>query len=246
VETFRKITSFVKRCGRITKSQSDAIKNLSSKYLLSPYTLNNKESSAENNQKDSEKEEQKTFAFLSPEIFCKIQPIILEIGFGNGDSLIKMAICNPDKNYLGIEVHTPGVGRILANIEKNSLTNLKVITHDAVEILSNCLPNDFLHGVQIFFPDPWHKKRHHKRRLIQTSFIKMLYKKMDDNAFLHIATDWENYAEHIQEVLEASSSLFSTHKNALSISDLRPITKFENRGIRLEHKIFDLVYQKVN
>ncbi len=171
---------------------------------------------------------------------------VLEIGFGMGDSLAQMAAADPDTQFIGIEVHRPGVGRLLSVALDQGIDNLRVYAEDAVEVLEKCVADSSLDGVQIYFPDPWHKKRHHKRRLIQPVFVAQLASKLKPGGVLHLATDWEPYAEQMLEVLEASPVL-SNCAGAGQFSprpDYRPETKFERRGARLGHGVWDLLYQK--
>jgi len=167
---------------------------------------------------------------------------ILEIGFGMGDSTAAIAAANPDIDYLGIEVHGPGVGNLLRLIEASQLTNLRLIQHDAVEVLNNMIADGALDGVHIFFPDPWHKKRHNKRRLIQPAFISMLCSKLKAGAYIHVATDWQEYAEWVLEVLSAEPLLENTAKDYAPRPDYRPLTKFEKRGLNLGHGVWDLIF----
>ncbi|WP_455220096.1 tRNA (guanosine(46)-N7)-methyltransferase TrmB, partial [Kaarinaea lacus] len=166
-------------------------------------------------------------------------PTIVEIGFGMGDTLATMAMENPDSNFIGIEVHRPGVGSLLATIEEKGISNIRIFCHDAVEVLEQSIPDQSLDGIHIFFPDPWHKKRHHKRRLIQTAFVNLLATKLKPQGQLHIATDWKNYAEWIEEVM-AETPNFS--KLAEDNSHQRPTTKFEKRGLKLGHGVWDMIY----
>lgn len=171
---------------------------------------------------------------------------VLEIGFGMGQSLLEMAAAHPQKHYLGVEVHRPGVGRLLHGINTQGLSNIRVLCHDAVEVLEHCLAPESLHRVQIFFPDPWHKKKHHKRRLIQPGFLKLLASRLVNDGVLHLATDWEPYAEHMLEVLDAGRE-FENCAGAGSYSprpEERPLTKFELRGQRLGHGVWDLLYRR--
>ncbi len=180
-------------------------------------------------------------------IFGNDNPVILEIGFGMGKSLVEMAIANPDKNYIGIEVHTPGVGACIALAVEKEVKNLRVICHDAVEILNYCIPNESLSGLQLFFPDPWHKARHHKRRIVQPAFLTLVLSKLKQGGFVHFATDWENYAEHMLEVLQAEKGLTNTSatNDYIPRPDFRPLTKFEERGHRLGHGVWDLYFTKI-
>ena len=171
---------------------------------------------------------------------------ILEIGFGMGQSLVEMAAADPASNFIGVEVHRPGVGKLLHGMAEQGLDNIRVYCHDAVEVLTNCIAPQSLDTVQIFFPDPWHKKRHHKRRLIQPPFVELLSSRLKPGGLLHLATDWENYAEQMLEVLDASAEL----KNLAGPGqysprpDYRPLTKFERRGERLGHGVWDLLYTR--
>lgn len=169
---------------------------------------------------------------------------VLEIGFGMGDSLLQQAMLYPENNYLGIEVHRPGIALLLTQIDKFKLNNIKVFYADATEILAHSFPKHSLDLIQIFFPDPWPKTRHHKRRLIQPKFIELLHEKLKLNGKLHLATDWENYAQHMLKTLENSSQWQnSSEKNQFIPRPLsRPLTKFEKRGQQLGHKIWDLVF----
>jgi len=171
-------------------------------------------------------------------------PKILEIGFGMGESTAHIARIQPEHDFLGVEVHTPGVGSLLKHIEDHQLTNLRIIQHDAVEVLKHMLAEGSLDGVHIFFPDPWHKKRHHKRRLIQAEFVRLLCGKLKVGAYLHVATDWQEYAEWVLEVLRAEPLLKNTVADYAVKPDYRPLTKFENRGIKLGHGVWDIVFTR--
>ena len=178
------------------------------------------------------------------DIFGNQQPVILEIGFGNGESLLQMAAENPKQNFVGIEVHRPGVGRLLHLIEQQGITNLRVMNHDAIEILENQVADHSLSRVQLYFPDPWHKKKHNKRRIVQSGFLDLLATKLNSNGQIHFATDWEPYAEHMMETLE-QHPLFENTQPAGQFTpkpDYRPETKFERRGQRLGHGVWDFVF----
>ncbi len=177
--------------------------------------------------------------------FGRSAPKILEIGFGMGDSTAAIAAAHPQNDYLGIEVHGPGVGSLLNQIEALGLPNLRVIQHDAVEVLKHMITPSSLDGVHIFFPDPWHKKKHHKRRLIQPELVALLCEKLKPGGYLHAATDWQEYAEHILAVLSAESRLANTAADYAPKPDYRPLTKFEQRGIKLGHGVWDIVFRKI-
>jgi len=177
--------------------------------------------------------------------FGRSAPKILEIGFGMGDSTAAIAAAHPQNDYLGIEVHGPGVGSLLNQIEALGLTNLRVIQHDAVEVLKHMIDPASLDGVHIFFPDPWHKKKHHKRRLIQPELVALLCEKLKPGGYLHAATDWQEYAEHILAVLAAEPGLANTAADYAPKPDYRPLTKFEQRGIKLGHGVWDIVFREI-
>lgn len=171
------------------------------------------------------------------------RPKVLEIGFGNGDSLAKMAEANPQNDYLGIEVHRPGVGNLLRLIHEQGLDNIRLLNDDAVEILKQRIPATSLDRVQLFFPDPWHKRRHHKRRIVQADFVALIARKLKPGGVFHLATDWENYALHMAQVMKNAPD-FENIANAgdfVPRPDYRPLTKFEQRGQRLGHGIWDLM-----
>ena len=176
--------------------------------------------------------------------FGRRAPKILEIGFGMGETTAAIAAAHPEYDYLGIEVHTPGVGSLLNRIDALGLANVRVIQHDAVEVLERMLPPDSLDGVHIFFPDPWPKKRHHKRRLIQSAFVTLLASRMKPGAYLHVATDWQDYAEHILAVLSAAPQLANTAAGFAQRPEYRPLTKCEGRGLALGHRVWDIVFRK--
>lgn len=177
-------------------------------------------------------------------IFNRAAPEILEIGFGMGDATATIAAMHPENDYLGIEVHGPGVGSLLNQIEHRSLGNLRIVQHDAVEVLNNMIADCALAGVHIFFPDPWHKKRHHKRRLIKPEFVALLTRKLAAGGYLHCATDWEDYAQQILAVLSAQPALTNSASEYAPRPEYRPLTKFEQRGIRLGHGVWDIIFKK--
>ena len=219
----RKIQSFVKRSGRLTEGQKYGLNELWPDFGIEPQA------------------EQ----FINFDVvFKKSQPVILEIGFGNGDSLLEMAINEPHNNFLGIEVYEAGVGRLINEAYKYQLTNLKIMKEDAVEVLKNNISNDSLSGFQLYFADPWHKKKHHKRRIVQTEFMDLISSKLINGSFVHMATDWEDYAQHMMTVLEPHphfKNTLSAHTYSLR-PERRPITKFERRGERLGHGVWDLLF----
>ncbi|MBL6735345.1 MAG: tRNA (guanosine(46)-N7)-methyltransferase TrmB [Shewanellaceae bacterium] len=222
----KKIQSFVLREGRMTKGQRHAIANHWQTYGID-YQV-------------------QPLDFIA--LFGRKAPVVLEIGFGMGDSLVAMAQAAPEKDFIGIEVHQPGVGACIQQAVALELSNLKVIHHDAVEVLENMIAVDSVAGLQLFFADPWHKKRHHKRRLVQTSFIELVHTKLAVQGFFHLATDWHPYAVHMLEVFAEHAG----YENQSVTGDFivrpphRPMTKFEKRGQRLEHGVWDLLYQKAD
>ena len=220
-ESKRTIRSFVLRQGRLTKGQQQALTHLWPIYGVE-------------------------YNAISPIVFEDNKPVVFEIGFGMGASLIEMAKNAPSKNFLGIEVHKPGVGACLMAIEENQLSNLKVMCHDAVEVLENMIPDNSLDKVQIFFPDPWHKARHNKRRIIQPNFVALIHRKLKTDGILHLATDWQHYAEHMLEVLNQAEGFknLSATNDYIPRPEDRPITKFEKRGQNLGHGVWDLQFIK--
>ena len=220
----RRIRSFVIRTGRMTDSQKAG---WDSGFPKHGFTLSD-------NQFDWN---------LS---FDVAGPRVLEIGFGMGDSLVAMAEQNPESRYLGIEVHTPGVGKLLADVERLGIRNLKVFSDDAVQVLEDVIQVNSVDLMQIFFPDPWHKKRHHKRRLIQPDFVSLVVSRLSSGGHLHLATDWEPYAEHMMDVLSATEALANVagDRQFSPRPDSRPGTKFERRGHRLGHGVWDLLFSK--
>lgn len=220
----RKIRSFVRREGRITPGQQRALQELWPRYGLAADT-----------------------PLDLAAIFGRSAPCTLEIGFGNGDALATMAGQQPDTDFIGIEVHRPGVGRLLQQLDEHKLTNVRIMCDDAVQILKTCLPDNSLDRLLLFFPDPWHKKRHHKRRIVQPDFIGLLAQKIKPGGILHMATDWEDYAGHMLEVAGASAAFrnCSGTGNYSLRPDYRPVTKFERRGQRLGHGVWDLLYERI-
>jgi len=178
-------------------------------------------------------------------LFGRRAPTILEIGFGMGETTAAIAQQHPENDYLGVEVHTPGVGSLLARIAELHLGNVRVIQHDAVEVLQTMIAPAGLDGVHLFFPDPWPKKRHHKRRLIQPPLVSLLVSRMKSGAVLHTCTDWEDYAKQMREVLSADPALANTASGYADRPDARPHTKFERRGLGLGHRVWDLMFTKV-
>ena len=178
--------------------------------------------------------------------FDAVGPRVLEIGFGMGDSLVAMAEQNPESRYLGIEVHKPGVGKLLVDVERRGISNLKVFSDDAVQVLEDVIPVNSIDHLQIFFPDPWHKKRHHKRRLIQSDFVSLAVSRLSSSGNLHVATDWEPYAAHMMDVLSATEALenMAGDRQFSPRPESRPVTKFERRGHRLGHGVWDLLFTK--
>jgi tRNA (guanine-N7-)-methyltransferase len=221
----RCIRSFVRREGRLTPGQQKALETLWPDYGLT----------VEGEIKPAE-------------LFGRSAPVTLEIGFGNGASLVEMAANEPDSDFIGIEVHRPGVGRLLRKLEACGLGNVRVFCHDAVEILERNIPDAGLHRVLLFFPDPWPKKKHHKRRIVQPAFVALVARKLKTGGHFHMATDWQPYAEHMLEVMEASQ-VFINNRGKGQYSDrpdYRPVTKFEKRGQRLGHAVWDLVYRRTD
>jgi len=218
----RAIRSFVLRAGRMGSGQVKAMETLGPLYVL-PY-----------------KAERLDF----DQAFGRHAPTILEIGFGMGDATAQIAAARPQDNFIGIEVHTPGVGALLQRIAERGLTNLRLLQHDAVEVLRDMIPPASLAGIHVYFPDPWHKKKHNKRRLIQAPFVRDLAAHLAPGGYLHCATDWQPYAEQMLDVLGAEPALQNTADGYAPRPDWRPLTKFENRGIKLGHGVWDLVFTR--
>lgn len=179
------------------------------------------------------------------QVFGRKAPQIVEIGFGMGQATAQIAQARPDDDFVGIEVHAPGVGSLCKLIDEGGITNLRIVQHDAVEVLRDMIPEASLAGVHIYFPDPWPKKRHHKRRLVQGPFVKLIASRLAPGGYLHCATDWEEYAQQMLEVLSAEPLLANTAEGFAPKPDYRPLTKFENRGIKLGHGVWDVVFKRV-
>lgn len=220
----RPIRSFVLRQGRLTPAQQRALETGMPRFGV-PYQPRPLDLDALFGRSDSAK--------------------VLEIGFGMGDGTAAIAAAHPETDYLGIEVHAPGVGNLLKLIEAHGLTNLRLVQHDAVEVLTDMVADGALDGVHVFFPDPWHKKRHHKRRLIQAPFVTLLCRKMKVGAYLHVATDWQDYAEWVLDVLSAEPLLENTASGYAPRPAQRPLTKFEKRGLKLGHGVWDILFRRI-
>jgi len=173
------------------------------------------------------------------------RPLVLEIGSGMGETTAAIAAARPDADFVAVEVHGPGVGSLLNRIEAEKLTNLRVLRHDALEVLSEMVADDSLAAIHLFFPDPWPKKRHHKRRLIQPPFARLVASRIRPGGYVHIATDWEDYARQILEVLPAEPLLANTASGFASRPDYRPLTRFENRGLKLGHGVWDAIFRRI-
>ena len=220
--TLRPVRSFVLRQSRISKGQQRAYRELMPRYGISyaEHPLN------------------------LTQVFGRDVPKILEIGFGMGQTTALIAAQHPGNDYLGVEVHTPGVGSLLKLIEEHQLNNIRIIQHDAVEVLQHMIPEGSLSGVHIFFPDPWPKKRHQKRRLIQSPFCSLVSRRLKQDGYLHIATDWKDYADQILKTLSAEAPLKNTCEGFSPRPNYRPLTKFETRGLKLGHKTWDILFIK--
>ena len=221
----KSIRSYVVRAGRMTDSQKAAFDKYWPTYGLSLHG-----------------------GQLIPEAqFGRKAPLVLEIGFGMGGSLLQMVQAEPDKDFIGIEVHPPGAGRLINDAGKLTLPNLRVYLADATDVLDDCIADNSVDRLQVYFPDPWHKKKHNKRRLIQPDFVQRIRAKLKHDGILHLATDWQEYAEHMLEVMEAAEG----YENTMGVGqysprpNFRPITKFEKRGERLGHGVWDLLYRRV-
>ncbi len=221
----RRIRSFVRRQGRLTKGQQYALDHIwpvmGVEFQPEPIAIE--------------------------QVFGREAVTVLEIGFGMGASLVQTASENPQQNFLGIEVHSPGVGACLASAQEVDLKNLRVMCHDAVEVLEKMIPDNSLDRVQLFFPDPWHKARHHKRRIVQVPFVSLVLRKLKVGGVFHMATDWENYAEHMLMVMGGIDGYrnISDDNTYVPRPESRPLTKFELRGQRLGHGVWDLMFERI-
>ena len=220
----RAIRSFVTRAGRITSAQERALETLWPKYGIEPHGVLDLDA-----------------------MFGRAAPRTAEIGFGNGENLLALAAAHPERDYLGIEVHRPGVGRVLLGLEERALTNVRLLCHDAVEVLERHLPEDCLDEILVLFPDPWPKKRHHKRRLIQAPFVTLLAGRLKPGGRVHLATDWAPYAEQMLVVLGAEARLrnLAPQGGFVTRPEERAATRFERRGERLGHQVWDLAFVRL-
>lgn len=218
----RSIRSFVVRAGRMGPGQARALAEWGPRFLL-PYAASICDFDA---------------------AFGRHAPRVLEIGFGMGDATAAIAHALPGTDFIGVEVHTPGVGALLKRVGEQELSNLRLVQHDAVEVLQHMIAPLSLAGVHVFFPDPWHKKKHNKRRLIQPDFVKLLTSRLAPGGYLHCATDWQPYAEQMLAVLSSEATLRNTAESYAARPAYRPLTKFENRGLKLGHGVWDLVFER--
>lgn len=238
----RTIKSFVRRTGRVTIGQGKALQTMG--HLLLPYEVGTAA-----NPTHAVQEAGHTFQPLDyAQAFGRTAPTVLEIGFGMGEATAHIACVLPEVNFLCCEVHEPGVGALLKRIDEQRIANIRIMAHDAVEVLKYRVADASLAGVHIFFPDPWHKLRHNKRRLIQPAFVQVLCQKLQPGGYLHCATDWQPYAQQIMQVLSSEALLKNTGSQDGGYAQkphYRPETKFERRGLRLGHGVWDLVFQRV-
>lgn len=220
----RTVRSFVRRQGRLTFSQEKALETAWPSYGV----------------------EYAPTVLKLPDLFAREAETVLEIGFGNGDALFQMAQLKPETNFIGIEVHRPGIGHLLQNIVQAEIQNIRVFAHDAIDVLKQQIPDHSLDQLQLFFPDPWHKTRHQKRRIVQADFALLIAQKLKPGGLFHLATDWENYARHMLQVLNACPVFknLSTANTYVPRPESRPLTKFELRGHKLGHGVWDLLYQR--
>ncbi len=219
----RPVRSYVLRGGRLTRGQRRALDSLWSRFGLDAHARVGREV-----------------------VFGRRAPCVVEVGFGDGQALLALAEAHPERDYIGIDVHTPGVGRVLAGLQEKGLSNVRIFRADAVDVFRRCIADNSLHEIYIWFPDPWPKKRHHKRRLIQPSFVSLVASKLMARGRLHLATDWMDYALQMLEVLEAQPELFNLtgHGGFYAGSGERPETRFARRGARLGHNVWDLIFEK--
>jgi len=218
----RPMRSFVLRAGRVGSGQQRALQELRPRFVL-PYQAQPVD---------------------WPAVFGRDAPRVLEIGFGMGQATAQIAAARPDLDFIGVEVHLPGVGALLREIGERGLGNLRIVQHDAVEVLREMVAPASLAGAHIFFPDPWHKKRHHKRRLIQPAFVELLVSRLAPGGWLHCATDWQDYAEQMLQVLGDNPALANSAPGYAPKPELRPLTKFEARGLKLGHGVWDLLFTR--
>lgn len=218
----RSVRSFVLRQGRVSNAQQRAWDTLFPRFGI-PYA---------------------EAPLNAPALFGRVAPLILEIGSGMGETSVAIAKAHPENDYIAVEVHLPGVGSLLKSIDEEGLTNLRVIRHDAVDVLEKMVPDGSLAGLHVFFPDPWPKKRHNKRRIIQPPLVALAARKLAPGGYLHLATDWQAYAEHMLEVLGAEPLLQNTAQAYAPRPAYRPETKFESRGLKLGHGVWDLVFRR--
>jgi tRNA (guanine-N7-)-methyltransferase len=224
-ESHPRIKSYALRQGRATVGQQKAMDKIWDKYCLDPT---------------------KTYDYTN--VFGRDAPLIVEIGFGNGSSLAAMAKANPDLDYIGIEVHRPGVAQLMMSLEQQKITNVRMYHHDAIEVLEQKIPDHCLAGVHLFFPDPWHKRKHHKRRIVRPSFVQLLNTKLKVDGYFHAATDWEHYAKNMMATLSSVPDQLvnaSADNGYCPRPAYRSLTKFENRGINLGHGVWDLIFKKI-
>jgi tRNA (guanine-N7-)-methyltransferase len=222
--TAKPIRSYVLRAGRLGPGQQRALADLAPRFVL-PFAA-------------------QRLDFVT--VFGRRAPVVLEIGFGMGDASAQVAAATPGTDFIGCEVHTPGIGALLQRIGDGALTNLRIVRHDAVEVLREMVPPASLAGLHVWFPDPWHKKRHHKRRLVQPAFVELATSRLAPGGYLHCATDWQPYAEQMLEVLSAAPGLRNTAEGYAPKPAWRPLTKFEARGLRLGHGVWDLLFTRTS
>jgi tRNA (guanine-N7-)-methyltransferase len=223
-QSYPRIRSFIRRQGRATAGQKYALENRWDTYCLNPERV-----------------------YDYNQVFGRVAPLVIEIGFGNGSCLAEMAQAHPELNYLGFEVHRPGVGHLMLLLEQKGIDNVRIYHHDAIEIMEQKIEDNSVKGIHLFFPDPWQKRRHHKRRIVRPDFVALLNKKLEVGGYFHAATDWEHYARDMLVTLSATSALanLSEDKSYCKRPKYRPLTKFEDRGLRLGHKVWDLIFKKI-